>query len=199
MKDWQQLASIIAVVGAIVVTSRYLWKNIPVAYRKLRNNMFGIGELKTDIAALSVQVNFVVDEFKPNGGKGLRDCVNRIELRQLFQEQRQWAILEDMSVGVFETNAEGEYYRVNRKYLRMTGRSPNEVKGSGWINTVANRDRERVQGEWDAAISEGREFESDFLLITPEDERVQVSARTYKLSDHDKQAIGYLGMLAPLD
>lgn len=162
--------------------------------------MFGIGDLKTDIEALSEQVKFVVCEFKPNGGASVRDSLNRIELRQVLQEQRQWAILSDMAVGVFEADAEGEFIRVNRKYLRMTGRAPEEVTGSGWINTVALRDRKRVEKEWNTAISEGREFESVFLLITPDNERLQVSARTYKMVDEENNSsIGFMGFLTPLD
>jgi len=162
--------------------------------------MFGIGDLRTDIEALSAQVKFVVTEMKPNGGASVRDCLNRIELRQVLQEQRQWAILSDMSVGVFEANSDGEFVRVNRKYLRMTGRSPEEVTGTGWINTIALRDRERVEAEWNSSIEEEREFESEFLMITPDDDRVQVSARTYRLvNETDNTFLGVMGMLTPID
>lgn len=160
--------------------------------------MFGIGDIKTDIAALSTQVGLVVQELQPNGGASVRDSLNRIELRQVLQEQRQKAILSDMSVGVFETDTQGEFVWVNRKYLRMTGRAPDEVKGSGWINTIAHRDRERVVLAWNTAIREEREFEEEFTMITPDDDRCEVSARTYKMSGQDDQPIGFLGMLTPL-
>ena len=160
--------------------------------------MFGIGDIKTDIAALTTQVGLVVSELQPNGGASVRDSLNRIELRQVLQEQRQKAILSDMSVGVFETNHEGEYIWVNRKYLRMTGRAPDEVKGSGWINTVAHRDRERVVLSWNKAIEEQREFEEVFMIITPDDKRCKVQARTYKMDNQDNNPLGFLGMLTPL-
>jgi len=200
MTDWQQLAAVVGVLGGVAVTLRFLYKIGKAGVKKLRTNMFGIGDLKVDIEALSEQVKFVVTEMKPNGGASVRDCLNRIELRQVLQEQRQWAILSDMSVGVFEADAEGEFVRVNRKYLRMTGRSPEEVIGTGWINTIALRDRERVEAEWHTAIAEEREFESEFMLITPDDERVQVSARTYRLvNETDNTFLGVMGMLTPLD
>jgi len=101
-------------------------------------------------------------------------------------------------VGVFEPDTKGHFVWVNRKYLRMTGRAPDEVKGSGWINTIAHRDRERVVNAWNKAIEEEREFEEEFMLITPDDDRVQVSARTYKMSDKDNGPLGFLGMLTPL-
>lgn len=160
--------------------------------------MFGIGDIKTDIAALTKSVNFVVTELQPNGGASIRDSLNRIELRQVLQEQRQKAILSDMSIGVFETDSEGNFKWVNRKYLRMTGRAPDEVKGSGWINTIAHRDRERIVLAWNKAVEEKREFEEKFVMITPDDQRCEVAIRTYKMDDKDNGHLGFLGMLTPL-
>lgn len=195
--NWETAAAIIAVlVGLITVMYR-----APKAFRQLRvwwNNMFGVGDLKNDITTLTKQVSFVVTELQPNGGASVRDSLNRIELRQVLQEQRQKAILSDMSIGVFETDNQGQVVWVNRKYLRMTGRTPDEVKGSGWINTIAHRDRERVVLSWETAIEEGREFEDTFLMITPDNERVPVQARTYKMTGQDDHQLGFLGMLTPL-
>ncbi len=196
--DWEQVASILAVVGAALVVVKFLWRKVPKLYNKLRHNMFGIGDLKVDMKALSEQMQFVVSEFAPNGGASIKDSLNRIELRQVRQEQRQKAIFSDMSVGVFETDDEGEYNWVNRKYLRMTGRAPDEVKGSGWVNTVAARDRERVILAWNEAVAEGREFEEEYLMITPDNKRVQVQVRTYKMSTEDHKSLGFMGFVTPL-
>ena len=199
MTDWQQLASVLAVVGAAIVAARWLWKLGRVVWHKLRtNNMFGISAVQEDLLCLRGQMDFVVSELKPNNGTSLRDSVNRIETRQVLQEQTQKAILSDMSIGVFKTDAEGLFTWVNPKYLRMTGRAPNEVHGSGWVNTIAVRDRERVQREWKEAIDDSRDFESEFLLITPDDDRVQVSARTYKMIGQEDELLGFVGMLTPL-
>lgn len=198
MTEWMTLLEVVGILGGAAVGIRILWKLLKLL-RKKANNMFGIGDLKHDIEALSESVQFIVAEFSPNGGKSNRDVLNRIELRQVLQEQRQKAILSDMSVGVFETDSEGEFIWVNRKYLRMTGRAPDEVKGSGWINTVAVRDRDRVIQEWNSAIAEEREFESEFMLITPDNKRVQVQARTYKMvTPETNEPLGFLGMLTPL-
>ena len=197
LTDLETLGAILAVAASAAGLVRFFWFSAPKIYRRLRHNMFGIGDIKTDIGALSAQVELVITELRPNGGASIRDSLNRIELRQVLQEQRQKAILSDMSVGVFETNNEGEFVWVNRKYLRMTGRAPDEVKGSGWINTIAHRDRERVVMAWNKAIEEEREFEEEFLMITPDDERVQVSARTYKMETKESGPLGFLGMLTP--
>ncbi len=198
--DWQQLAAVFGVIGGLTVAVGVGIRLCKKLLHKVKDDMFGIGELQTNIEALSEQVAFVVTELQPNKGASIRDCLNRIELRQVLQEQRQWAILADMSVGVFEADPQGEIIKVNRKYLRMTGRTLAEIIGNGWINTVAHRDRARVEQEWSMAISEEREFESEYKLITPEDERLAVSVRTYKMVDERTGvSLGFLGMLTPLD
>lgn len=196
--EWQAVAEWIGLIAGAAVGLKFLWALIKKAYAKIGDNVFGIADIKTDIGSVARQLDFIVAELHPNGGASIRDSLNRIELRQVLQEQRQKAILSDMSVGVFETNTEGEFIWVNRKYLRMTGRAPDEVKGSGWINTIAHRDRERVVLAWSKAIEEGREFEEEFMMITPDNERVQVQARTYKMSAQDDSPLGFLGMLTPL-
>ena len=193
--DWQQLAGMAAVLGSVVVALGWLWRVTPRVWKWVKYKMGGA--LREDITELKTQMTFIVSELKPNGGASIRDSLNRIEIRQVLQEQRQKAILSDMSVGVFEADNEGHYLWVNRKYLRMTGRAPSEVNGSGWINTVAERDRERVMSEWTEAVATGREFEGDYLMITPDDERLEVSVRTYKMMDDNGEPLGYIGILSP--
>jgi len=198
MTDLETLGALLGAIASAAALLRFLWVMVPKLCKYVRYNMFGIGDIKTDIGCLATKLDFIVSELHPNGGASVRDSLNRIELRQVLQERRQKAILSDMSVGVFETDNEGEFVWVNRKYLRMTGRAPDEVKGSGWINTIAHRDRERVVLAWNKAIEEEREFEEEFLMITPDDDRVQVQARTYKMTTQDNGSLGFLGMLTPL-
>jgi PAS domain S-box-containing protein len=196
--DWQQLAGMAAVAGAGVVVLRWMWRAVPRCWRHLRNNMFGIGDLKEDIGKMHETLDHIVTELRPNGGSSIRDSLNRIELRQVLQEQRQKAILTDMSVGVFETDTEGSFIWVNRKYLRMTGRAPSEVNGSGWVNTIAERDRERVISEWQTAIAEEREFEAEYMIITPDNDRAKVAVRTYKMVGQQSEPLGFMGVMTPI-
>jgi len=197
--QWEKVLGVLAAIGGAVVGVKFLFHFLKCWCKRIRDNMFGIGDLKKDIAALAEQVTFVVSEFRPNNGTSMKDTMNRIETRQLLGEQTQWAILDDMKVGVYTTDGNGEFLRVNRKYLRMTGRTPAEVRGSGWVNTVATRDRDRVEHDWAQAIAEEREFESEFLLITPDNNRLEVTTRTYRMDGPDGAPLGFFGVLTPID
>jgi PAS domain S-box-containing protein len=194
---WVLLAESLGVLGGALVGVGVLWSGLKKLKIELKK-MFFNNDIALQLRTLTAQMKFVVDELQPNGGASVRDSLNRIELRQVLQEQRQKAIFSDMAVGVFETDVNGDFVWVNRKYLRMTGRTLEEVVGSGWINTVAQRDRGRVEKEWGDAVSEGREFESEHLIITPDDTRIEVSVRTYKMTSLDDSPLGFLGMLSPL-
>jgi len=81
----------------------------------------------------------------------------------------------------------------------MTGRAPDEVKGSGWINTIAHRDRERIVLAWNKAVEEEREFEEQFMLITPDDERCDSIRHEHtRWTTKENGHLGFLGMLTPL-
>lgn len=195
--DWQQLAAVVAVLTGIAVGVRFLMRACRWLSKRI-SGMFGIGDIKVDLEAVHDTLEAIAMELKPNGGSSIRDSLNRIELRQVLQEQRQKAILTDMSVGVFETDTNGNYVWVNRKYLRMTGRAPSEVNGTGWVNTIADRDQARVIGEWQKAIDEEREFEAEYMIKTPDDSRCHVAVRTYKMVGSEQEALGFMGVMTPI-
>lgn len=186
-------------VASVAGLVRFFWFHWPKIYKKLRHNMFGIGDIKTDLACVAKQLDFIVTELHPNGGTSIRDSLNRIEVRQVLHDQRQRALMSDMAIGVFETDEEGLCVWANRKYLRMTGRTFLEVSGSGWTNILAPEDRDRVVKAWADAIDEEREFEDEYYIVTPEGVRTRVRAQSYKMHTSDGAPIGYLGMLTPLN
>lgn len=195
--NWESVGAIVAAtVGLVTVMYR-----APKAYAQLRKwcgRVFGTAELKDDLACVAGKLDYVVSELLPNGGSSIRDSLNRIESRQVLQDQRQRAILSDMSVGVFETDEFGQCIWVNRKYLRMTGRTLAEVSGSGWANILADEDRVRVVAGWTAAINEQREFEMEYRIVSPDGKKTKVRVQSYKMHDAGGAPLGYLGIMTPI-
>jgi PAS domain S-box-containing protein len=197
LAEWQALAEWIGIAAGAIVGVKVLWTLLKKGWGKV-GSMFGLGEIKTDIGCLAQKLDFIVAELHPNGGASIRDSLNRIELRQVLQEQRQRAILSDMSIGVFETNVAGHCVWANRKYLRITGRTFEEVEGTGWINILAHGDRDRIIKSWDASIKEEREFEEVCDIVSPDGGVTHCRVQSYKMSD-ENDTIGYLGMLTPIN
>jgi hypothetical protein len=52
--------------------------------------------------------------------------------------------------------------------------------------------------EWQTAIAEEREFESEYLIITPDNDRAKVAVRTYKMVGQHSEALGFMGVMTPI-
>lgn len=145
------------------------------------------------------QLSDIVKEIHPNGGTSMRDALNRIECTQLMAEQRHKALISDLEYGTWETNSEGDVVWVNRTLCRITGRTPPEILGHGWVNMIATEDRERVHKEWDESIKDKREFEMEYKYATPDGGRVRVLARTVKMISASGKILGFIGLVKKLD
>jgi PAS domain-containing protein len=117
------------------------------ADRKLRNE-----SMLTSIAS---RIDSIECQFKPNGGSTMRDAVDGIDARVCRVEeavqlhsQVSNLIMLDSGIAVFETDVRGDFVSTNRTYQRLVGRTLEEVRGKGWINCVAEPDRNEVFAEW---------------------------------------------------
>jgi PAS domain S-box-containing protein len=102
-------------------------------------------------------------ETKTNGGASIKDSLNRIEKRQLIQEQRTLHLLEiSCEIGIFEADPHGNIIRSNSMFAAITGKSQDELQGNSWINNLSHEDRDRVYNEFSLAINQKRLFSSVF-------------------------------------
>jgi len=134
---------------------------------------------------LSKRVEDIYAETKTNGGATIKDALNRIESRQRVR------FYEDPQPS-FEADQAGEFTWSNRAFIELTGRLPNEICGSGWINIVSHIDRERIGQAWQEAISDERDFEEDFAIIADRKE-IQISCRAVRMVDGMQRVLGYWG------
>ena len=65
-------------------------------------------------------------------------------------------VLEHAAVGVLATDATGDCTYVNRRWCEMSGQTPAQAMGTGWVAAFHVEDRERVGAEWHAAARAGR-------------------------------------------
>jgi len=133
-------------------------------------------------------------EFKTNGGRTIKDALVTIETQVMKTIKALDFVLDSESEVYFETDAHGDWTKVNPQYEDIAGTSEHDLKGNGWLTTVADYDLNRVYSAWQAAIAQGRNFDCEFDIQhrTRRDfTRVRCTAELVKLTDG--KVVGYIG------
>lgn len=147
---------------------------------KWRDKFMGLAQINSSLDSLNTRVDDILSELKPNGGSSIKDAVTRIEIRQLFAGERQRALMQADTRGIFEADINGHLIWANKSFMQMLGaNSLQEVRGNGW-HTFAD-----VPG-WDEAVEEERSIRTTIHV-----EGKEYSLHTYVL--RGDEPIGFLG------
>lgn len=149
------------------------------------------------LTVLPERINRIYQEVTPNGGSSLKDSVNRIETRQLIQEQRQHAYASHLTTPIFETDATGACTWVNKAYLDFVDASQDDILGHGWINFIEYEDQHRVAESWASAIRDKRAFRLEYTMVPPEGP-TRVIGETTVIRDSGGAVLGYIGSFTPI-
>jgi PAS domain S-box-containing protein len=103
-------------------------------------------------------------------------------------------LADNSPVGIFQTDSEGLYVYVNRRWCEMAGLKPEQVCGTGWLDAVHPDDRERVRDEWNRAVRMRAQFRSKHRLQRADATVTWVLAQAITHAD-DK---GYVGAVTDL-
>ena len=98
-----------------------------------------------------------------------------------------------MPVGVFETDAEGQCTYVNERMAELCGLSAGEALGHGWTRALHPDDRTAVMREWSAAVAEDREFHLEYRFLRPDGTEVPVYGTAAAVRDGDGRISGCFG------
>ncbi|HAT65214.1 MAG TPA: hypothetical protein DCS66_11530, partial [Flavobacteriaceae bacterium] len=78
-------------------------------------------------------------------------------------------------------NEEGECTYVNEEWMKYSGMEFNEALRYGWTNALYPDDKERVINEWQKAVTNNIEFESQFRILDKNGKITWLSAKATKL------------------
>lgn len=174
----------IAQIAGFLTASVVVYSFSTKAYKKLKNLVSTIDSMQVIAKTLS-----------PNGGSSIRDAIDRIERRQVAMEYRERAVLSESSLPVFQTNDRGECIWVNNAYRRLVGKTSEQLMGRGWENILHVSDQARISEEWDLAIKNKRDFESDYLIVNKETGvSTKIRCRATVMKD-DGKCIGWFGVI----
>lgn len=160
------------------------------AHKRIVGLVTSVEKIESAMPALLVMSK----ELAPNGGGSVKDKVNTIAEKMLFHEQAR-RLLVDMTTDIayYECGPEGDCVYVNREWCLITGLTPNEAEGSGWVGGVHPDDRERVVEQWSIAVESGAEFSADYRMVDRAGEVTPVHGVARIIRSADGQVVGMIG------
>jgi len=108
-------------------------------------------------------------------------------------ERRFRTLTEQLPVGIFLTDAQGEYRYVNDRWCQLAGLTLDQAVGSGWTNALYPDDRESVLSVWRQAVAGRSESVVQHRFRTPSGRETWLNTRVVPLYDRTGCVNGYLG------
>ena len=88
------------------------------------------------------------------------------------------SLSESSPSGIFLSDMSGRRVYSNSKWLQMTGLTPGESLGDGWMRALHPEDKPGVVQLWQQCVRERKEYSQEFRLVTPQGEVHWVSCRS---------------------
>lgn len=114
-------------------------------------------------------------------------------------ENRYHTLVNLSPVGIFSTDATGNFLDVNDRWCEMAGLTPEEAMGDGWVRTIHTDDREQVLTEWRLAIQRRLPFKSaEYRLQRPDGVITWVFAQAVAETGLGGHPVGYVGTITDI-
>lgn len=101
-------------------------------------------------------------------------------------------------VGIFLTDAEGNWIYANERCYAMTGLTPEEARGIGWLRAVHPDDKQAVLGAWQATMQSGGEFAMEFRSLSAAGQTRWLTGSSAAQRNSAGAVSGYVGTLADI-
>lgn len=98
-------------------------------------------------------------------------------------------------VGIFETDAQGDYIFVNRKWCEIMGFSSEQALGKGWLSVLPPEEKLLVQDTWMWAAAGGFEFKLEYRVNNPGTPEKWVSGSATALKSEDGAICNFMGVV----
>jgi len=103
------------------------------------------------------------------------------------------AVTEHTPVGIFVSDEQGSCRFVNGRWCELTGLTPDQAAGAGWVDAVHPDDRDRVAVEWEQAAVEGRDSVISYRFLTPHGSVVWIDGYASAFHDVTGKHTGWVG------
>jgi PAS domain S-box-containing protein len=121
-------------------------------------------------------------------------AAERASLESLRESEARFRALSAFSpVGIFETDAVGRCVYTNPRWQEISGLSPEQSLGDGWVTVLHADDREETRRLWLDTASRGDAWFHEFRLSTRERKTLWVRSNARPLHAEDGRILGYVG------
>jgi len=129
-------------------------------------------------------------------GENLRhEIAERKEIEEALRtsEERFRTLTMLSPVGIYATDAAGSCTYVNQRWCEMSGLTPEEARGDGWVKALHPDDREEITAAWKRMLRTGGPWGKGYRFITPAGKVTWVYGNAAPLPDSSGSIIGYMG------
>jgi len=115
-------------------------------------------------------------------------------MAELKVSEQQFRLITDLSpVHLFRAGPDGEAKYLSPGFMNMTGLSPSEALGYGWIQAVHPEDRDRLMTSWQEALRSQAIFQAEFRFRTATGDMRWYRARVVPDRDEHGAIVGWVG------
>jgi len=147
----------------------------------------GIGIYDDDGALLAIE-GFIADVSDRKSAE-----ISLTASEKLFQ-----TLAENAAVGIFRTDAAGLTTYVNPEWCKITGLSPQDAMGIGWINSVHPDDRLQIIEGWENATNDYNDSDAEYRFVKSNSSVVWVKRRAVPEFSESGKLLGYIGTIVDI-
>ncbi len=128
------------------------------------------------------------------------DITARKQSEELLREsEERFRMLTAVSpAGIYVTDAAGLCQYVNDRWCEMTGMTPGEALGEGWLNALYSRDRARVASGWRHVVESRGPWQGEFRYQKTNGGVIWVVGQSAELRDGTGTIVGYIGTVTDI-
>jgi PAS domain S-box-containing protein len=101
-------------------------------------------------------------------------------------------------VGIFRCDPDGNCLYVNERLSELTGLTPEEASGYGWVRAIHPSDRERIAEEWRRTVEDGEQFRSEYRYLRPDGTTVWIRGESAEERDANGSLVSIIGTVTEI-